>query len=359
MTTCLGFDIGGANIKVASTEGMAVHQPFPMWKAPQTLGSQLVELLSEFPTTLPIGVTMTGELADCFESKQDGVNYIVKTCQETMGERAVFYQNQGQFVTAGTATQSWLQTAAANWHALTTWVAQQVESGFLFDIGSTTTDIIPFQNCTSLSIGKSDLERLCHQELIYTGVGRSPISCMLSSGAIRAHPHIALAQELFAFMQDAYLVLGRTHPEPQNQNTADGKPLTRNHSRQRIARLLCADRSELINQEIEQIAQAAVTAQHAQITTGLQKLLTTHPDLPKRFVVSGQGEWLARDIALTEAGAACEIVTFAELINKFLGPCDTGDSVANPSIDEESWVTLSDCAPAFAVACLLKDGHDR
>ena len=346
MTGCLGFDIGGANIKAASSEGLALNRPFPMWKEPETLGAQLEDFLSAFPGTPRIAVTMTGELADCFDSKQDGVNHIVKTCLATLGEQTVFYQNQGQFVTAKLAVDTWTQTAAANWHALATWVAGQVESGFLFDIGSTTTDIIPFQNGKAQSSGKSDLERLRNQELIYTGVGRSPISCILSSQTISSSLHVALAQEFFATMQDAYLVLGRTSPEPQNLATADGKPLTLSRSHQRIARLLCSDPSELMNEEVEQISWAAADVQNGQILAGLQNVLAQHPRVPKRLVVSGQGEWLARSIATLALGPNCEILTLRDLLIE--APL-TGDT--------DAFVTLSECAPAFAVACLLESRH--
>ncbi len=74
----LGLDIGGANLKAATADKRAISVPFPLWKQPDKLPAALAELVAKFPDVEELAVTMTGELCDCFETKRDGVNAIVK-----------------------------------------------------------------------------------------------------------------------------------------------------------------------------------------------------------------------------------------------------------------------------------------
>ena len=75
--TILGLDIGGANLKAATADKRAVSVPFPLWKQPEKLPAALGELVAQFGEVHEFAVTMTGELCDCFETKQQGVTAIV------------------------------------------------------------------------------------------------------------------------------------------------------------------------------------------------------------------------------------------------------------------------------------------
>lgn len=357
MNSCIAFDIGGANIKAASTRRMVCQRPFQLWQAPERLPEQLAGVLSAYPNPDRIGVTMTGELADCFESKQSGVRRIVEACLQVFGHSARFYQTSGRFVESSEAIAEWTQTAASNWHALAAWVAQQTENGFLIDIGSTTVDLIPFQYGQPCPNGNTDLGRLKHHELVYTGVGRSPVSCVIGSVSIDTTSELPLAQEVFATMQDVYLLAGRLDPDPANCSTADGRPLTVSCSRQRIARLLCADPQELSAGEIEAITQSASAAQQQLVISKLEKIVAEHPTIPLHFVVSGQGEWLARTAIQQGLPAAGQIQSIRELVGKHNPiPLESGPDrehslqLSGPG----SLEILSQCAPAYAVACLLE-----
>ncbi|MCH2183459.1 MAG: hypothetical protein MK108_15780 [Mariniblastus sp.] len=352
---CLAFDIGGANLKLASNRGFALHRPFPLWQSPQRLADQLAEMLAAQPAAERIGVTMTGELADCFESKQEGVRSIVETSRQVLGNDTHFYQLTGQFVHAAQAMEDWTQTAASNWHALASWVARQQTSGFLVDIGSTTVDLVPFENGVPCPRGSTDLQRLEQGELVYTGVGRSPVSCLLHSVALEGQAELPLAQELFATMQDVYLLEGRLSPDPANCQTADGRPFTVRAARQRIARLLCADPSELSAGQIGAITRSAAEVQRQRLVAALQQIVARHPDLPRQFVVAGQGEWLAREIIESTLPGMLPIHSVSELVADVATdsqsaetgkPADLADPAGRPS-------ELSRCAPAYAVACLL------
>ena len=43
--TVLGFDIGGANLKVATSCGQARSEPFEIWRAPHELFSSVQQLV--------------------------------------------------------------------------------------------------------------------------------------------------------------------------------------------------------------------------------------------------------------------------------------------------------------------------
>lgn len=83
----LGMDIGGANLKYATSHGKAASREFAMWMIPEQLSESLVEDIQTHFVDFGIrpdelAVTMTGELADCFLDRKIGVEHIVQqTCE--------------------------------------------------------------------------------------------------------------------------------------------------------------------------------------------------------------------------------------------------------------------------------------
>src|SRR5438045_3762950 len=74
----LALDIGGANLKVADGLGHARSYSFAMWRDSARLAQQIRTALSEAPPCDHLAVTMTGELADCFETKTAGIRFILQ-----------------------------------------------------------------------------------------------------------------------------------------------------------------------------------------------------------------------------------------------------------------------------------------
>ena len=81
---CAGLDIGGANIKFASTDGATKQVSFPFWKNKDLLPEVLQQFLPLISTGDLLGVTMTAELADCFEDKKAGVQFIVESVESCL-----------------------------------------------------------------------------------------------------------------------------------------------------------------------------------------------------------------------------------------------------------------------------------
>ena len=83
----LALDIGGAYLKAADGLGYADSQFFPLWKNPDGLADALARVVEEAPPADRLVATMTGELADCYNSKAEGVAAILAALG-TVPERA-------------------------------------------------------------------------------------------------------------------------------------------------------------------------------------------------------------------------------------------------------------------------------
>jgi hypothetical protein len=140
--SCLGLDIGGANLKVADGRGWARTAPFAMWRNPGGLADAIANLICHAPTAEKLAVTMTGELCDCFRTKADGVRHILSAVEQAAAGRMIcVYLVDGRLVSRGDASEQPHLAAASNWHALATFAGRYAHgrSALLVDIGSTTT----------------------------------------------------------------------------------------------------------------------------------------------------------------------------------------------------------------------------
>ena len=292
----IALDIGGANLKAADGAHFSLSRSFPLWKNPAGLPQALHSLLKDSPPADRLLVTMTGELADCFERKSDGVRAILDAVKQAADDRQIdVYLCDGRLVPLEEAHLQPLLAAASNWHALASYVARSRdrETGILIDIGSTTTDIIPFVNGKPVAVGQSDPQRLVTGELVYTGVQRSPVAALVSSLSWRGE-ECGVAQEVFATTGDVYLLLGEVSQQPQNTNTADGRPSTTVAAHARLARMICGDVTMVSLDDAKRAALKIRDAQLRLLSKATQQVLSRLEISPETVVISGQGEFLAR-----------------------------------------------------------------
>ncbi len=326
----LGLDIGGANLKAATPDKRAVSVPFALWKQPEKLPAVLADLVTQFPDAEELAVTMTGELCDCFETKRDGVSAIVKAVRFASGGRRIrVWSTDGGFVTDDEAKGDHLKVAAANWHALATFAGRYAPhyGGLLFDIGSTTSDLIPLREGKPAAVGLTDFHRLAAQELVYLGVGRTPVCAVLAEEKVAA--------ELFATTRDVFLALGKLPEDPDDRETADGRPATRACSLARLARMLCGDLEMLAEDQVLTFAAEVESRIHERLGYALRSAYAANDPIPcvlDAVILSGAGEFLGREVVgwLTSPYPRCRIIS----LNDELGPA------------------VSACAPAYAVAVL-------
>ena len=231
----LGLDIGGANLKAATPAGQARALPFALWKQPERLQAMLARLAEGLPAAGRIAATMTGELCDCFATRQDGVRRILEAVAGAFpGVPVRVWDNQGRFSSIEDA--DWRAVASANWLASATLLGRKAPLGraLLADIGTTTADFVPLLDGKPVPVGRTDAERLAAGELVYRGWRRTPLCVLYPEGAA----------ELFATTLDVCLALGLVPERPDDRDTADGQPASRAAALRRLARLRCADADE-------------------------------------------------------------------------------------------------------------------
>ena len=134
----LGLDIGGANTKAASSDGLFAESVYlPLWKhAP--LDEVLRLLALQEPQA--VAVVITGELADCFSTKREGISRALLRAVKRAFSCPVYFWGASGF-----AWTDPLELAAANWSASAALLAREVGDCLFVDMGSTTTDLIPIR----------------------------------------------------------------------------------------------------------------------------------------------------------------------------------------------------------------------
>ncbi|HJJ56076.1 MAG TPA: H4MPT-linked C1 transfer pathway protein [Methanocorpusculum sp.] len=255
----IGIDVGGANLKLVDDNGVHIHY-CPLWK-----DSKLLELLSNYEDT-DVAVVMSGELADGFFNKIDGINYIVNTIHKVF-PHAIFYGMDGQFHDSPCK-----ELAAANWLASVDYLRQKFPNGLMVDIGSTSTDIIPLNDFKHL-IGLTDTVRLQLGYLVYTGILRTPIATLIQSVPING-VNTRVSTEYFACSGDAHYVLGNINKTVYTTATPDGKEVSYDACMRRLARTVCADIEEIGEKNTINIATTFYNAQKNIICSTINDVFT-------------------------------------------------------------------------------------
>ncbi|MEQ1622057.1 MAG: hydantoinase/oxoprolinase family protein [Methylococcales bacterium] len=339
----IGWDIGGAHVKAAllneDGEIISVYQvACPLWKGLDQLHIAVNSVLEQIPDP-PIlhAITMTGELVDLFDNRDEGVNQIINTMQALLpdAELQVFAGYEGLIEANNITPQHYSAIASANWLASALFSAQKVGNGLFVDIGSTTTDILLLDDHRVLAEGYSDYQRLITQELVYTGVVRTAVMAVAQS-ALDKEQEIGLMAEYFATMADVYRLTGELDENHDQTDTADGAEKTVFASAKRLARMIGCD---FYPEELARWQQLAFNIRGQQlqkIQAACQRRLAWQGKSKDRPIIgAGIGRFLVRQVALS---LEHPYIDFAELL--------TAPKLAS------SGMSTADCAPAVAVACL-------
>jgi len=281
----LGLDIGGANTKAASSDGLFAKSVYlPLWKH-----APLDEVLAGFAARRPqaVAVVITGELADCFSTKREGISSLAATVKRAFSCPVYFWGIDG-FVWTDP-----LELAAANWTASAALLAREAGDCLFVDMGSTTTDLIPLLGGRALA-AKTDFLRLAGGDLVYTGLLRTRLDALLPAARIKGQK-VPLAPEFFAIMADARLVLGRICAERYSCETPDGAGKDREAALRRLARCVCADLEEIGEALALAIAEQACERQKNIIVAAMERQAESH-ELTK-VVAAGIGEGLIAEAA--------------------------------------------------------------
>jgi probable H4MPT-linked C1 transfer pathway protein len=329
----LGLDIGGANLKAADGRGWARSMPFALWRNPSGLMAAVRTLASGAPDAARFALVMSGELCDCFSTKAEGVQLIVAAVVEAVARQdidavRVYLPIADQFATVQEVCKEPELAAASNWLALARVACREVteRSGLLVDIGSTTTDIVPVVAGRPCPQELDDTARLVVGELVYTGVGRTPVCAVVERLPWRGE-QCPVAAELFATTGDAYVLLGMLAEQPDARWTADSRPLTAEFARARLARMICADAEYLSQEDALRAAAAVRDRQVAQLCASLARVVSVMEEPPRQVVLSGIGEALARDV-VKNVVAGAEIISLSAKLGAEVSACAAAHAVA-------------------------------
>lgn len=342
----MGWDIGGAHLKAAimqpPSDIIAIYQrPCQLWKGIDKLHEAVQEILSQSTTHINCHVlTMTGELVDLFEGRDDGVKHILAAMGHLLpnSEVIVYAGKDGFLAMANVKPSHYPSIASANWLASATWAAQSIGSGLFVDIGSTTTDILLLNDGKILAEGYSDHQRLISQEMIYTGIVRTAVMAVAQSAQDEGH-EVGLMAEYFATMADVYRVTGELNELYDQTDTADGAGKTVSASAKRLARMIGCDYSDNELPRWQAFANNLRRQQIARIQNACVRHSTrSSVPMPKSPIIgAGIGRFLVKQIALN---LHRPYLDFSDLFSAANSQCE---------------YAAADCAPAVAVACLSTD----
>ena len=338
----LGWDIGGVNTKAAliKTQKGAVRELktaikyFPIWKrGKEKLPAVLEKLRNQLASSTKldgIGVAMTAELSDAYQTKRKGVNHILDCVAQIFMNTPIFVLDaESNLRSIEEARQEPLKVAAANWPATGWMVSQSIKDCFIVDVGSTTTSIIPVINGNVVAAGKTDLEKLLNGELVYTGALRTNVAAIVNSIPVRGG--IArVSSELFALSGDIHLILDNINEEDYTVETADGRGTTKIEAMARLARVVCADTEMLNKEEIVKMANYIYETQIKQIADGLRQVhnrVKSHMKGNASVVVTGFGRDFLGRKAAQEAGFK-EVIDLGELLGVDAAVVSTSVGVA-------------------------------
>lgn len=298
----IGWDVGGAHLKAARIEDgravAALQLPCPLWRGLEQLPAAIRAALHRLGPADRHAATMTGELADIFASRAEGVAHIAQALAQAPAPAGlVVWAGRAGFVPAQTAASHAADVASANWLATTTLAAREVRAGLLADMGSTTTDLVPIAGGVPCPAGFTDADRMACGELVYTGLVRSFVFA-LAERVPFAGAWTPLAGEYFATSADAYRLLGELPEAADQMPAADGREKTEAASRARLARMVGRDAAEAPAQAWRDLAAFLAEAQLRRIADAAMLVLSRAalpPDAP--VIGAGCGRHVTRRLA--------------------------------------------------------------
>jgi uncharacterized hydantoinase/oxoprolinase family protein len=97
-------------------------------------------------------------------------------------------------------------------------------------------------------------------------------------------------------MLDVFLVLGDIAEDPADLNTANGQPATIAAARDRLARTLCADETEIMPEEVLIVAQSIAAAQQRQLDGAVNLVLSRQHGSCDVVILAGEGSFVAERV---------------------------------------------------------------
>ncbi len=242
------------------------------------------------------------------------------------------------FGSATEAIANYIDVASTNFLATAALVARHHADALLIDMGSTTTDIIAIRNGSPDIVGLTDADRLATLELVYTGLTRTAVMGVATSAEFQGRRQ-GLCREYLATMADVRRILGELPDGVDQHATADGRGKSVPESIGRFARMFGRDAADGSEGDWRAAAAAIAEAQVQSITEGCEAVIR-RAGLPIQapIIVAGIGAGVVATSIASRANRAA--VFFGDLAGA----------------DDSTRAAATRCAPAVAVALLVKGG---
>lgn len=299
----IGWDIGGAHLKVASVSEAGkieyVEQyASPLWQGLEKLEELLPKTIQRLPQgSLSHAFTITAELVDIFKDREEGINTLIDICEKNLGDNICLYTTDKGLLGLVNARERINQIASSNWHASVVYTASLIESGIFIDVGSTTTDIISFCDNTLNNRGFDDQSRLRFDELVYTGVVRTSLMSLTNKVPFDGEWQ-NIAAENFATTADVYRILARLEEGDDLMEAADGSSKDMEGSIRRLARMLGTDVTSTFERRCWlKLAEYFEETQLQLLTNAVLRVLSKSPGSDHKIVGAGAGRFLIKRIA--------------------------------------------------------------
>src|SRR5271169_3822937 len=336
MSVVIGWEIGGVHLKAARAEDgrvtKASQYASPLRAGTDFLRQAFAEARTEMGGADRHVVTMTGELADTFSSRKEGVERLAKLAAGELGSVSI-YAGPAGCVRPEDAHEHSAEIASANWYASASLMARKRNNALFIDLGSTTTDVIPIADGKVMARGYTDSQRLAAGELVYTGLVRGFVMATATRAPLRG-AWTPLINENFATMADVHRILGTLPADVDLMATADGREKTVEASRARLARMLGSDASDADDETWRWVARWFAEAQIRAIADAAA-LVMSGADLASAtpIIAAGIGLSVVEEIARR---LCCVYTPFHELF----------------SVTPDARIGVCCCAPAAALALL-------
>lgn len=338
MSVVVGWDIGGVHLKAVRAEDgrivKAVQYASPLRAGTERLREAFALARQEMGRADRHVITMTGELADTFASRADGVTELAGLAARELGSVSIYAGPRG-YVRPEEARQLCTEVASANWHAAATLIAKRLGNALFIDLGSTTTDIVPIVGGKVAARGYTDSERLAAGELVYTGLVRGFVMATADRAPLRGI-WMPLINENFATLADVHRILGTLPAGIDLMATADGRDKTIEASRARLARMVGCDASDADETTWSGLAQWFAEAQIRTITDAAMLVMSACAMTSAAIVAAGIGVAVIAELARR---LQCTCMSFNELLD----------------VAPEATMGVCHCAPAAALVWLASE----
>ncbi len=291
----IGIDIGGAHLKIVglNNNDQVIYVKYTsckIWENIENLNKEFEQINQIVGRSALCAITMTAELCDNFTSRQQGAEKLIKKC-ELLKIDKYFYINSSKIFSKN---PKFSELISMNWHSIGRYLEKKIKSCVAIDFGSTSTDILCIKNHKLLNKFYDDYSRLNNNELIYTGLTRTPLFGVSNSIKINK-TNMNIIPEYFSDMSDIYRILQKLDSSYDIDKTADGRSKSLYSSLKRVSRSFGFDyKKENLGKLLEisnQLKEIQLTKIFATCLKNIQEYsLTNEP-----IIVSGIGQNILSD----------------------------------------------------------------